>query len=170
MPKQARSEGSRGPKASRPDIPKDYGIAKGNKGLLEWGVVDEWLQQAITYWLATASLTGKPHAVPVWGLWVDGVLYFSGSAEARWMRNLAANPQIVAHIESGSSVVMLEGSVEPVTTPEPAVFEQMVAQSQAKYKYPPESVGEGTYLLRPRKVMAWDNNALGQTATRWRFD
>ena len=168
-PQVERRNGRADAKPSRPNIPKEYGISKSKKGMISWESVNEWLEKAPIYWLATATPEGKPHTVPVWGLWADGVLYIGGSPETRWMRNLAANPRLAAHIDMGSSVVILEGDVEVARTPEPAIFQMMADQSEAKYGSRPDSVGEGTYSMRARTVMAWDNNDLGHTATRWRF-
>ena len=158
-----------GPKAERPSIPKDYGIPKNAKGMLEWGAVNEWLESATIYWLSTASSDGKPHSTPIWGLWAEGGFYFDGSPETLWVRNLTANPRLVVHIENGSRMVILEGEVERTATPEPEVFKKLADQSEAKYKSRPESV-EGNLMMRPRKVMAWDHNDFGRTATKWRFD
>ena len=168
MSEQKSTELSKEPKAERPVIPKDYGIPKSKKGMLEWSVVNGWLEGATIYWLATASIDGKPHATPIWGLWADGGFYFDGSPETVWVRNLTANPRLVVHIENGSGMVILEGEVERATV-EADVFKRLADQSEAKYKSRPESV-EGNMVMRPRKVMAWDHNAFGQTATRWRFD
>src|SRR3712207_8482388 len=40
-----------------------------------------------------------------------------GGRSTRKARNLAANPNVVAHSESGENVVILEGVVEEVTDP-----------------------------------------------------
>ena len=168
MPEQEHSVRSIEPTASRPRMPAGYGIPNNSKGMLRWRQVDEWLEKALIYWLATASPDGKPHATPIWGTWVDGVFYFGGDSDTIWARNLAANPRIVVHIESDGAAVMLEGTVE-VWTPEPTTLERMADQSEAKYKYRPESAGEGIYALRPSKVLAWDNNNFARTATRWRL-
>ncbi|HEX8089258.1 MAG TPA: hypothetical protein VF762_10420, partial [Blastocatellia bacterium] len=45
----------REPEASRPQMPKDYGIvsAKKGKGLLPWGHVGERMAPARNYWVST---------------------------------------------------------------------------------------------------------------------
>jgi Pyridoxamine 5'-phosphate oxidase len=167
MPEQNHKLASAEPKTSRPRIPKEYGVPKGKKGMLEWSQVEQWLKDAPIYWLATASPDGRPHARPIWGTWVDGAVYFGGSPETRWARNLAANSRIVVHIESGDAVVMLEGVAE-VVNPDPTTSKQIADQSQAKYGYRPDSA-DGSYMVRPHKALAWQNSTFGTSATRWDF-
>ena len=63
----------------RPTVPHDYGIPQTVEGTLAWDHVRERMTQARNYWIATARADGLPHAVPVWGVWVDDTLYFGGS-------------------------------------------------------------------------------------------
>jgi hypothetical protein len=145
----------------RPYIP-GYGIPKGNKGTLPWSHVVERMEKAQNYWVGTVGPEGQPHAVPVWGAWVNGVLYFGGGP--RTTRNLAANPAVVVHLESGSDVVILEGMAELVPDPDPSLIKQVDDALDAKYGYRSGSLG---YALRPRVVYAWKN--FPADATRWRF-
>jgi len=59
---------------------------------------------------------GLPHAVPVWGVWVDGALYFGTDRRSRKARNLATNQGAVVHLESGDDAVILEGFAEEITS------------------------------------------------------
>jgi nitroimidazol reductase NimA-like FMN-containing flavoprotein (pyridoxamine 5'-phosphate oxidase superfamily) len=151
------------PTASRPHIP-GYGVPESDEGLLPWSHVTARLEQARNYWVGTVDKDGQPHAVPVWGVWVDGALYFGGGP--RTNRNLQANPKVVVHLESGDDVVIVEGVAEEFTDLEPAVFARFADASAAKYNYRPEEAGG--YVLRPRVVYAWTK--FPQDATRWRFD
>src|SRR5712692_1387743 len=102
------------PKASRPMMPGSYGMAEatGGSGLLPWGPAEARLGAAHNYWLSTTRPDGRPHAMPVWGVWRDGVLYVGTDRGSRKARNLAANPACVVHLESGDDVVILEGVAE----------------------------------------------------------
>src|SRR3712207_3095759 len=102
---------------SRPEIPESYGIPRGKEGMLPWSHVGERMAVERNYWLATVRPDGRPHSVPVWGVWVEESLYFGGGRSTRKARNLATNPNVVAHSESGENVVILEGVVEEVTDP-----------------------------------------------------
>src|SRR5262249_32264941 len=45
------------------------------KGFIPWSVVERDLCAARTIWLATARPDGRPHAVPVWFVWLAGAVY-----------------------------------------------------------------------------------------------
>ena len=105
------------PAPSRPYIP-DYGIPTTDEGTLPWTHVTDQLTSARNYWVATAGPDGRPHAVPVWGIWIEGVLCFGGGDKTRWVRNLATNPRVSVDLESGDNVVILEGAVEQITDAE----------------------------------------------------
>ncbi len=155
------------PQRSRPQVPGNN-IATSEEGMLDWSQVEAWLASAHVYWLGTASPAGDPHATPIWGTWVAGAFYFDGYYEkTRWGRNLAANPRIVVHLESGSFVVMLKGVAEIVNLDSPT-FAALTASYTDKYHQRPETA-EGVYCVRPQVAFAWDNTAYAQTATRWHF-
>jgi hypothetical protein len=154
------------PQASRPSLPEGYGVPASAEGLLPWSFARERLEQAQNYWICTASPSGKPHATPLWGVWVDDSFYFDGGMETRWGRNLAANPQIVVHLESGGEVVIVEGSWAQARELDPALFARIVESYGAKYNYRPDSPG-GLYVVRPRAARGWSQ--FPKDVTRWRF-
>ena len=65
------------------------------------------------YWVATVRPDGRLHAVPVWGVWLNGTFHFGGGRRTRKARNLAVNPRL----ESGDDVVILDGVAEEITDP-----------------------------------------------------
>ncbi|HMA37292.1 MAG TPA: pyridoxamine 5'-phosphate oxidase family protein [Chloroflexia bacterium] len=157
----------RAPRRSRPYVPGNQ-VATGEAGMLEWSAVDAWLVSARVYWLGTASPDGAPHATPIWGAWVGGTLYFDGYYEkTRWGRNLAANPRLVVHIESGNRVVILQG-VAAIVDLDAATFAALSESYTRKYDQPP-ATSAGVYSVRPQVAFAWDNDAYTRTATRWHF-
>ena len=104
------------PKPTRPVMPEGYELKKG-PGFLPWSGLDEQFTRAHNYWVATSRPDGRPHVMPVWGVWVDGMFTFSTDRFSRKARNLASNPGIVVHLESGDEVGILEGMAEEVTDP-----------------------------------------------------
>lgn len=152
----------------RPYAP-GYGIHPGPEGMLSWSHVEERMSAAHNYWVATTRSDGRPHVTPVWGLWVDGTFYFGGTPRSRKARNLADNPNVAVHLESGADVVILEGTAEVVTDPDPSLSERVAAASIAKYGTGSSDI-EGSYAVRPRVVLAWLENSLPSTATRWLFE
>jgi hypothetical protein len=55
------------------------------------GHIVDRLTVARTYWISTTRPDGRPHAIPVWGVWVDGTLYHGGGDDTRRARKLDAN-------------------------------------------------------------------------------
>ena len=147
----------------RPYIP-DYGIPATLEGTLPWSHVTERLEKSRHYWVGTVGPGARPHTVPVWGVWVEGTLYFGGGPDTRWSRNLAANPQVAVHLESGDDVVIIEGVVERITDPNHALVKPLDDAYEAKYQM---RHGTPFWVLRPRVAFAWNN--FPNNATRWRF-
>ena len=70
----------------------DYGDASAPAP--PWSEIDERLTAAPLYWIVTVRADGRPHAVPLVGVWHDGVFFFcTGDREQKW-RNLEANPHV----------------------------------------------------------------------------
>jgi PPOX class probable F420-dependent enzyme len=70
------------------------------------------LRDARNYWLTTTRADGRPHAMPIWGVWLDDALWFGTGLESVKGRNLARDPRAVVHLESGDDVVILDGTAE----------------------------------------------------------
>jgi Pyridoxamine 5'-phosphate oxidase len=150
------------PAADRPTIP-GYGVPETTEGTLPWSHATERLERAKNYWIGTAGADGRPHAVPVWAVWLDEALYFG--VGPRSARNLEANPRVTVHLESGDDVVILEGEVEAFADPGGAIFPRLADAMAAKYDYRPDE--PSGYVLRPRTAYAW--SSFPADATRWRF-
>lgn len=155
------------PRPSRMTSP-GYGFQKATSPPGErfpWSRVEELLASVRACWIGTTRPNGRPHAAPVWGVWLDGVLYFSTGKESRKGRNLAANPAAAAHIEGAEGeMVILEGFAEEIGDAT-ALAPVWVAYS-AKYDWAVE--GYPFYALRPQVAFSFRED-LGETATRWTF-
>lgn len=147
-------------------FPNGYGTATTT---LKWDVVRAALESAERYWVATAREDGRPHVVPVDGIWLDGLWYYGGSPEAVHQQTVRANPQVVMHLEDAMKAVIVEGEVRS-TKPSKSLAQRLVAASKRKYGYAP-TVGEyqkGVPTLVPTRVLAW--TTFPKDATRFRFD
>src|SRR3989337_1984312 len=98
---------------TRPEMPAAYGISGSTEGLLSWEWVRQRMTQSRNYWISSTRPNGQPHAMPVWGVWLDDKLFFGTARKSRKALNLAANPAVSCHTESGDYAVIIEGSVEP---------------------------------------------------------
>jgi hypothetical protein len=101
------------PTASRPYMP-GYGIVGPDEGtgLLPWSWANERLTASHDYWLATVRPDGRPHVMPVWGVWQDGHIWFSSSGASRKTQNLAVNRRAAITTDNPAQPVVVEGSVE----------------------------------------------------------
>ena len=90
--KPAAAKQARKPVADRPDIPYGLKGPKEGSGLLPWSRASDRLRSSYIYWVSTTRKDGRPHSVPVWGLWLDETLYFSNGALTA--RNLARDPRV----------------------------------------------------------------------------
>lgn len=151
------------PRRTRPDIPVEYGVPNDEEGMIEWSWVEEQLRKARNYWLVSTYPDGRPHSVPSWGSWAENRLYFGGGDMTRHAKNLAVNPQMIAHLESGDEVVIIYGTAVKAEASE-AVMKQIEADYTAKYKMPEQP----NYMLIPEKILAW--TGFPQTPTRFLFE
>jgi general stress protein 26 len=155
----------------RPYMP-GYGISSRKEGMLNWDWVDQQMAQSRNYWIGSTRPDGRPHSAPVWGVWMDGVLYFGTNHDARKTRNLTANPAVVVHLESGDEVVIFEGTVEPVD--DKKLLVKIADAFEAKYPPfrpdPEEEPAPVTFRLIPQVVFAWRESDFVNTATRWVFN
>ncbi len=132
------------PRVERPQVPEGYGAPDTDEGLLPWEWAEQKLTEAPNYWFATVRPNGRPHASPIWGIWMDGALYFDGSPETRRMKNIAANPNVAVHLESGDEVVIIEGAAGAVAAPPDKALAE---QSHSGGHHPPWTQNEE--LSRP---------------------
>jgi nitroimidazol reductase NimA-like FMN-containing flavoprotein (pyridoxamine 5'-phosphate oxidase superfamily) len=158
------------PIAGRPEIP-GYGIPETLDGVLPWSHVDERMRNSLNYWIGTTDANGRPHATPVWGVWLDGVLYFDGSPQTRRGRNLALNPAVVVHLEDGTAPVILQGEAHEIVGIERVLAERIAKGYAGKYEgYAPEPdtwKSGGIYRLSIQTAYAW--TSFPNDATRWKF-
>jgi PPOX class probable F420-dependent enzyme len=139
---------------------------------IPWERVERRLRNAETYWLATTRPDGRPHTMPVHGLWQDRAFWFATDRGSVKGRNLARNPDAAVHLESAGDVVIVEGRAGVVE--DPAITTQVTPALAAKYGVGEEELGLGRptdggalYLLRPRLVHAWLEAAFPQSRSRW---
>src|SRR5262249_38341540 len=117
------------PHASRPRMP-GYGLPPADEGMWPWAWAEEILTGAQRYWLATTRPDGRPHLMPVWGVWRDCALWFSTGDRSVKAANLAACPACAVSVERGPHGVVIEGTAHRLPAP-PA---EVLAAYDAKYR------------------------------------
>lgn len=159
------------PAPQRPYFGNAYGIDPSGEGLLPWSWASEQLAASRNYWIGSTRPDGRPHVAPVWGVWLEGVLYFSSALSSRKVRNLALNPQVVVHLESGDDVVILEGVVDELH--DAGLYSKVAGVYNAKYQgvFMEEELPDGglVYAVRPQTAFGWLEQDFVRSATHWRF-
>ncbi|HWT22528.1 MAG TPA: pyridoxamine 5'-phosphate oxidase family protein [Solirubrobacteraceae bacterium] len=148
------------------DLPPGYGTPEAP---LAWDDVRARLVAATRYWLATVRGDGRPHVVPLDGIWLDDEWFFGGSAETVKHRNLTANPMAVVHLGDADHAVIVEGRCEMIV-PDARLARRLSERSKAKYGYGPDPASyadAGVWRLRPERVLAW--RRFPRDATRFVF-
>ncbi len=103
-----------------------------------WNDIERLLADAQLYWIITVRADGRPHAVPLVGVWHEGAFAFCTGAEEQKQRNLDSNPQVA--ITTGSTGangwdrgkdIVVEGTAVRVTNAE--ALQALAAAWFAKY-------------------------------------
>lgn len=155
----------------------DYGVDTADWQPLPWAWAAERLLAARNLWVVTVSTAGRPHAMPVWGVWdeEDRRFGFSCGPRSRKIRNLDANPQAVVMTESTVQCLSVEGRAARIT--DKARGDEWVERYLAKYRsMAPELTAEfirQNVLVEfvPERAFAVIETAdeFSTRATRWVF-
>ena len=164
--------GLRVTKTSRPATPGYFRAAHEGKGLLDWDTTAQRFGAQRNYWVATASKSGRPHTMPVWGVWLDDRFLFSTSPDSRKARNLFENPRLTVHLEDGDASIVIEGRAREVGDSAELLAFLDAYNPKYAWNFALDQVERGVFVVRPEQAFAWlgsDSDSFGGTATRWRF-
>jgi len=158
------------PRASRPYMP-DYGVRGPDEGsgLLPWSWAQERLAASRNYWVVSLWPGGRPHAMPVWGVWDGAALWFSSGPRSRKARNLAADPRTVVTTEDAGEPVVLEGTAALVSAR--AEIERVAALMDAKYGGITADflAANATIRVAPERAFGIAHDDFTGSPTRWVF-
>ena len=154
------------PIASRPNMPS-YGISENRKDLLPWKWAEDRLKTTQNYFLSTVRPDGRPHAMPIWGIWMDMSFYFSTGKTSVKARNLAANPNCVLCPGSADEAVILEGIANRVE--DKKTLSKFAKAYYEKYKWNVSEMNQPVFVVKPKVVFGHIEKTYAQTATRWQF-
>ncbi|WP_433477785.1 pyridoxamine 5'-phosphate oxidase family protein [Spirillospora sp. CA-142024] len=148
---------------------------------LSWTDARTRLSENETYLLATSGPDGRPHVVPVLGVWLDGAVCFNTGRQARKARALARNDGCAVTVPGDDVDLVLEGTAHLVRDADR--LQRVADLFPAKYPWWHPVVRDGefydpadTALSDPRYVFAVVPATVfafgkekGFSATRWRF-
>jgi hypothetical protein len=136
---------------------------------LAWTWVEGQLLASGIYWTVARS-DGHPHPRPVWGVWQSSRLYLSIGTPA--LRSaLDVDPAIAVHLESGTDVVIVEGSAEGRSDDA-----RVIAAYDEKYDWSYDVAEYGPLTaVTPKRVLAWQASGWAGRESftrsgRWAFD
>jgi Pyridoxamine 5'-phosphate oxidase len=140
---------------------------------MTWTEVADRLAEARTYWLSSTTPCGAPHAAPVWGVVTGQTLYLYSERSTVKARNLAADPRVVVHLESGEDVLIVRGVAEDLGPP--AMVPSVVTALAAKYTRPQDQPYlpdhdpdfDVVWAIRPRSALAWQLDDYAGSQRRW---
>jgi hypothetical protein len=161
------------PRVERPRM-SAYGVPSEVTDALAWSWAEERLQRCRNYWVVTVSPDGRPHGMPVWGVWLSQQerFWFSCAPDSFKARNLASNPHMVVMVDDTVEVVSLEGTAAAVAA------DPLCAQQWAQ-KYEPDPAkhaemiqflaGNAAFEVTPRKAFGVieREDEFATKATRW---
>lgn len=160
----------------------DYGVPADPAGALPWSWAQERLVRNKNYWVVTASASGRPHALPVWGVWLPETdrFWFSCSPNARKVRNIAENPRSVVTVDDTVECVSVEGRARIADPAGDADrVGPMIAAYLSKYWGDPGVHAQMEAFIRSHAIVELTpDRAFGiiereqefaQRATRWRW-
>jgi hypothetical protein len=154
------------PRAGRPDMP-GYGINKTRKDLLPWNWAEGILTKTQNYFLTTVREDGRPHVMPIWGVWFDGAFYFSTGKNSIKARNLMSNPNCVLCPGGADEAVIVEGVAKKLA--DKKKFAKFAKTYFEKYEWDITKMDGPVFVIRPQTVFGQIEKTFTKTATRWRF-
>ena len=156
----------------------DYGVDTPSWSPLPWSWAVQRLLVNRNFWVVTVSAQGRPHALPVWGVWDDGdnrFAFFCGP-RSRKARNLEANAQAAIMTEDTVECLSLEGRAAPVGD----IGRQDVWIERYLAKYRPMYADLSAEFIRQNLIVEFEpERALAvierepefaTRATRWTFE
>lgn len=158
------------PRRVRPKFPKDWHVPNDPKVWITWGHVNDKLAGEKVYWISTASLQGRPHAAPVWGIWKANSFFFETAPNSTKGRNLLKNQSIVVHVQDGNDTVILEGSARREKRAER--LNQLRKDYTKKYQYTPDwsnQLNQIIFAVEPRIIHAWKAPRMHRSLVKFIF-
>jgi len=140
---------------------------------MTWTEVAGRLAAARNYWAGSTTGSGAPHAAPVWGVVTGETLHLYSERSTVKARNLAADPRVVVHLESGEDVLIVRGVAEDLGPP--AAVPSVVTALAAKYTRPQDQQYlpdhdpdfDVVWAIRPLSAVAWRLDDYDASQRRW---
>jgi PPOX class probable F420-dependent enzyme len=133
-----------------------------------------FLAKQRTIRLATASPDGRPQVVPLWFVWIDGIVFMNSTQGNVSIRNVEANPRATGAVDDGEPYeelrgVVIEGAVEWAN--DDPRLETVKETWSNKYMHgnpvPYDRwKGRRWFRLLPERVTSWDFRKIPEAKAR----
>ena len=155
-----------------------YGVDAPGWEPLPWPWAAARLTATRNFWVVTVSGEGRPHTLPVWGVWNDDDLRFCFACEpgARKARNLEANPRIVVTTSDTVECISIEGTARRII--DDLRRDDWIARYLAKYRQAAPDLdadflrANAMFECLPERAFAIieRDNEFSTRATKWVFE
>jgi len=138
-----------------------------------WSEVSARLAGEKIYWLHTTSPDGTPNVSPVWGAVLVETLYLYTRSATVKARNLALNPLVALHPESGVDVLIVHGDLAHLGNPRgrPDVLDAFAAKYDQSDEIPflpsVDPAFDVLYALEPAWAITWSLPDTAASTRRW---
>ena len=153
-----------------------YGVPTDPDGALPWTWAEDRLAACRNYWVVTVNASGRPAAMPVWGVWRQDppAFFFSCAPDARKARKIAQNPQVCVMIDDTVECVSVEGIAslvedEAARTAAATTYAQKYSAAEEQASMREFVLGHAIFEVRPLKALAIIEREedFASKATRW---
>ena len=158
------------PRRVRPKFPREWHVPNDPKLWITWAHANDKLAREKVYWISTASLQGRPHAAPVWGIWKANRFFFETAPNSTKGRNLSKNQNLVVHVQDGNDTVILEGNARKEKRSEE--LSELKKDYTRKYQYTPDWSNERSQIVfrvEPRIAHAWKAPRMHRSLVKFIF-
>jgi nitroimidazol reductase NimA-like FMN-containing flavoprotein (pyridoxamine 5'-phosphate oxidase superfamily) len=161
------SEAKQQPKALRPKM-DGYGVPQSSEGMLPWEWARDRFSRSHNYLLITVRPDGAPHAMPVWGVWLEDAWYFSTGSTSRKSRNLERNAKCVVCTENAEEAVIVEGTAHRLKDVD--IPQRAFTDYKAKYDWELDPKLGPVWKVSPSVVFAMPEKQFPKGVTKWVFE
>ena len=158
---------SKKPRLGRPYMPGYEMMFRKGRKPSSWSSAIKRLSASRNYLLGTVRPDGRPHVMPIWGVWLDNTFFFSTGTSSRKAKNLARNRNCLVCPDGLEQAVILEGTARRIAPSHP-YFPKAVRAYDKKYKVKLDGSEGPTFLVHPTSVLVMVEDG-STNPTRWSF-
>lgn len=117
--------------------------------------IEARLTREFTVWLATTRHDKRAHLVPVWFIWLDGIMYIVTGSDTQKFLNISFNASVSLSLPDTESVVIVEGEASEADR---STINKLGDYFYHKYEWDfryDESTDWRLIEIMPTKILAW---------------